>query len=360
MLIGASAGMICWFEAGVTDSFGPQLEGMRDGLGFLAGSACPHYDGEALRRPRYRELVAAGSPPGSPPTTASGCTTSAPSCTRSSPAARVPAPTASTPTVRSGSSRGCSSRPRPGDPLNPRLIAATRERRTRAAIVGWHAAGKPLSRARVVRDCGRRGRAGPHRRCSDRKPRWRHDDRGRSRSALGDRCRQRAGTGPDGALGGRHLPARRPGCRPDHGGAGCIAPPSQSLGSGFVIDKAGHIVTNNHVIAGARQVRISFSGTDEPGGADRRPGPDDRRGRPPGRRRTRARSPRSRSATRTPSRSATRWSRSATRSALSRTATAGIVSAVAADDRRAEQLVGARSRDPASTRRSTTATPAGR
>src|SRR4029079_19597285 len=30
VLFGASAGMICWFEAGVTDSFGPQLEGMRD------------------------------------------------------------------------------------------------------------------------------------------------------------------------------------------------------------------------------------------------------------------------------------------------------------------------------------------
>ena len=37
---------------------------MRDGLGFLAGSACPHYDGEALRRPRYRELVAGGFPEG--------------------------------------------------------------------------------------------------------------------------------------------------------------------------------------------------------------------------------------------------------------------------------------------------------
>jgi peptidase E len=56
--------MICWFEAGVTDSFGPQLEGMRDGLGFLAGSACPHYDGEERRRPVYRELVANGFPPG--------------------------------------------------------------------------------------------------------------------------------------------------------------------------------------------------------------------------------------------------------------------------------------------------------
>jgi dipeptidase E len=64
LLFGWSAGMICWFEAGVTDSFGPQLDGMRDGLGFLAGSACPHYDGEQLRRPRYRELVAEGFPKG--------------------------------------------------------------------------------------------------------------------------------------------------------------------------------------------------------------------------------------------------------------------------------------------------------
>jgi peptidase E len=56
--------MICWFEAGVTDSFGPQLEGMRDGLGFLAGSACPHYDGEERRRPVYTRLIAAGLPPG--------------------------------------------------------------------------------------------------------------------------------------------------------------------------------------------------------------------------------------------------------------------------------------------------------
>ena len=64
VLTGWSAGMICWFEAGVTDSFGPQLEGMRDGLGFLAGSACPHYDGEELRRPVYTRLVAEGFPAG--------------------------------------------------------------------------------------------------------------------------------------------------------------------------------------------------------------------------------------------------------------------------------------------------------
>jgi peptidase E len=64
LLCGWSAGMICWFEAGVTDSFGPQLEAMRDGLGFLPGSACPHYDGDEPRRPLYRELVASGFPPG--------------------------------------------------------------------------------------------------------------------------------------------------------------------------------------------------------------------------------------------------------------------------------------------------------
>src|SRR6478672_3885063 len=59
VLWGASAGMICWFEHGVTDSFGPELAAM-DCLGFLPGSACPHYDGEAQRRPRYRALVDGG------------------------------------------------------------------------------------------------------------------------------------------------------------------------------------------------------------------------------------------------------------------------------------------------------------
>jgi peptidase E len=59
VLWGASAGMICWFEAGVTDSFGPELAGM-ECLGFLPGSACPHYDGEERRRPRYRELIDGG------------------------------------------------------------------------------------------------------------------------------------------------------------------------------------------------------------------------------------------------------------------------------------------------------------
>lgn len=56
VLCGVSAGMNCWFDASVTDSFGP-LSALTDGLGFLPGSACPHYDGEAARRPAYLDLV---------------------------------------------------------------------------------------------------------------------------------------------------------------------------------------------------------------------------------------------------------------------------------------------------------------
>jgi peptidase E len=64
VLSGSSAGMICWFEASITDSFGPQLDPLDDGLGFLPGSACPHYDGEDRRRPAFRAAVAAGFPGG--------------------------------------------------------------------------------------------------------------------------------------------------------------------------------------------------------------------------------------------------------------------------------------------------------
>ena len=59
VLCGVSAGMICWFEGSCTDSFGP-LAALRDGLGFLPGSACPHYDAEIDRRPRYHEMLRAG------------------------------------------------------------------------------------------------------------------------------------------------------------------------------------------------------------------------------------------------------------------------------------------------------------
>lgn len=62
VLAGISAGMNCWFDASVTDSFGP-LAALPDGLGFLTGSACPHYDGEVDRRPTYLDLVGTRSLP---------------------------------------------------------------------------------------------------------------------------------------------------------------------------------------------------------------------------------------------------------------------------------------------------------
>jgi len=64
VLAGISAGAICWFEAGITDSFGLPPTGMRDGLGLLAGSACPHYNSEPHRRPVCQELVRQGFPGG--------------------------------------------------------------------------------------------------------------------------------------------------------------------------------------------------------------------------------------------------------------------------------------------------------
>ena len=56
ILCGISAGMNCWFESSVTDSFGPLRE-LCDGLGLIRGSACPHFDGEAQRRPVYHRLI---------------------------------------------------------------------------------------------------------------------------------------------------------------------------------------------------------------------------------------------------------------------------------------------------------------
>lgn len=59
VMTGVSAGMNCWFEACSTDSFGP-LAALNDGLGWLSGAACPHYDGEADRRPSLHEFVRRG------------------------------------------------------------------------------------------------------------------------------------------------------------------------------------------------------------------------------------------------------------------------------------------------------------
>jgi peptidase E len=63
LLAGWSAGANCWFDAALTDSFGPNLDPLRDGMRLLQGSFCPHYDSESLRRPRYEELVGSGGLP---------------------------------------------------------------------------------------------------------------------------------------------------------------------------------------------------------------------------------------------------------------------------------------------------------
>ena len=60
LLAGISAGAICWFRQCVTDSWADRLRPL-DGLGFLPGSCCPHYDGEAERRPTLHGLLRDGS-----------------------------------------------------------------------------------------------------------------------------------------------------------------------------------------------------------------------------------------------------------------------------------------------------------
>ena len=64
ILAGSSAGGICWFTSGTTDSFGVKLRPFTDGLGMLPGSFCPHYHSEPERRPLYHRLVAEGALPG--------------------------------------------------------------------------------------------------------------------------------------------------------------------------------------------------------------------------------------------------------------------------------------------------------
>jgi dipeptidase E len=63
ILTGLSAGSICWFQHGITDSFGLDFKPL-DCLGFLSGSNCPHYDGEPERRPAYHQAVSNGMPGG--------------------------------------------------------------------------------------------------------------------------------------------------------------------------------------------------------------------------------------------------------------------------------------------------------
>lgn len=63
VMAGISAGSICWFEEGVTDSVPGKLLKL-ECLGILKGSNCPHYDGEAERRGAYHQLQKEGMKPG--------------------------------------------------------------------------------------------------------------------------------------------------------------------------------------------------------------------------------------------------------------------------------------------------------
>lgn len=62
ILAGISAGANCWFDASSTDSFGP-LAPLNDGLGFLRGSACPHFHGEPGREESFLGWITDGSLP---------------------------------------------------------------------------------------------------------------------------------------------------------------------------------------------------------------------------------------------------------------------------------------------------------
>jgi peptidase E len=63
VLGGVSAGSVCWHVGGTTDSFGPDLRPVTNGLAFLPHSNGVHYDSESQRRPLFQQLVADGSLP---------------------------------------------------------------------------------------------------------------------------------------------------------------------------------------------------------------------------------------------------------------------------------------------------------
>ncbi|GLB66734.1 Type 1 glutamine amidotransferase-like domain-containing protein [Arthrobacter mangrovi] len=61
VLAGVSAGSICWFRGGTTDSFGPELRAVTNGLALLPYDNGVHYDSEPRRRPLVHRLVADGT-----------------------------------------------------------------------------------------------------------------------------------------------------------------------------------------------------------------------------------------------------------------------------------------------------------
>jgi peptidase E len=60
ILCGVSAGSICWFDSGLTDSLAAQEFVPMKCLGWLPGSNCPHYDSEVGRRPAYHSFIVQG------------------------------------------------------------------------------------------------------------------------------------------------------------------------------------------------------------------------------------------------------------------------------------------------------------
>jgi peptidase E len=64
VLAGVSAGSLCWHLGGTTDSFGPDLRPVTNGLGFLPYANGVHYDNEEQRRPRFHQYIAEGILPG--------------------------------------------------------------------------------------------------------------------------------------------------------------------------------------------------------------------------------------------------------------------------------------------------------
>jgi hypothetical protein len=71
-MTGSTSGL-CWFE-GTTDSFGPELKVLVDGLSVVPGSFCPHHDAEDDCKPLFHQAILdsvagqlCGLQPGGPP-----------------------------------------------------------------------------------------------------------------------------------------------------------------------------------------------------------------------------------------------------------------------------------------------------
>jgi dipeptidase E len=159
VLCGISAGMNCWFRQSVTDSFDvATLAPLLDGLGLLAGSACPHYDGEEQRRPTYRRLVGPGcSRTAGRPTTARRSCSKAKRSPRSSPRGRRRRRTASRATATVSARSACR-----------RATSAAADRAAQPTPAGWSR--RSISISPSSRSTSRGSMSPAPRRCVDSAP----------------------------------------------------------------------------------------------------------------------------------------------------------------------------------------------